>query len=710
MEERDQRGFTLVELLVVVAVLGIILSAVAGSLIVVVRTTGATAHRLSQSHDAQLLSTWLVPDLQSAVGPVGLVGSARIALKAPDPSLQVGACPAGAQRFGELHLAWNDAATNIAYSAIYAIDTTRWALTRTFTVTPPAGTPSSGSFVVVHNLEDPRPFPVGPAVASGTERYPACFLQTGSKMTVTVTTLVTGEENKGSVPYSFDVIAQTRTPFGPAPVPSVSPPALISLLSQDIAPRDGIVDTVVATFDQLVGCTTSSCNPSNWTVVGQPGTSGPVTNVVTSANTAAISLTPSTTVDTAAASMTVSLNSGSLVWASGAVTLPPTPVLDGMPPLLVGASSMDTGGGPAGAPDGKLDGLRLTFSEPLNDRPREQDFALTGAPAGSAIALSATSVAGSGTTYTLPALPASVVDTVAAGMRLVIAPAVASDAVNNRSPRADVAVSDGMAPVIDPLVKPIARDIDENGKADRLVLQFSEPLGPTVTASQFSLTSAPSSAMVSSGVTSGPTATLTLNEGGGLQNTTTAGFTVAASSDPNGLRDGAGNLTAFSAQAVVDGMAPVLVALGTPADGTGTVAGQIEDGDTLDVVFSEAPASVAATLTMAVQNGVDPGTSFSVPGLISAFTVGPAAHYSTNKADCTLSTSSPPLTAPAAPLGTPPSWVVRLTLLSCTAVGTLEVAAADAGSATIAPGLADAFGNAASASQPPAALPMATYF
>ena len=63
---REERGFTLVEILISMAILGILITAVGGALIVSLRTTEATKARLSQSHDVQIASAYVANDVQSA--------------------------------------------------------------------------------------------------------------------------------------------------------------------------------------------------------------------------------------------------------------------------------------------------------------------------------------------------------------------------------------------------------------------------------------------------------------------------------------------------------------------------------------------------------------------------------------------------------------------------------------------------------------------
>ena len=62
----DERGFTLVELLVASVIVGIIMSAMATAIIVGLRTTDEANTRFSESHDAQIASAYFVTDVQSA--------------------------------------------------------------------------------------------------------------------------------------------------------------------------------------------------------------------------------------------------------------------------------------------------------------------------------------------------------------------------------------------------------------------------------------------------------------------------------------------------------------------------------------------------------------------------------------------------------------------------------------------------------------------
>ena len=68
----SEQGFTLVELVVTMSIVSIIVASLAGSFIVGLKSMGSTQQRFDQSHDAQLLSMYFIPDAQS-VDPGGVV-------------------------------------------------------------------------------------------------------------------------------------------------------------------------------------------------------------------------------------------------------------------------------------------------------------------------------------------------------------------------------------------------------------------------------------------------------------------------------------------------------------------------------------------------------------------------------------------------------------------------------------------------------------
>ncbi len=104
-DDRDESGFTLVELLVATVISGIIIGGIASILIVTLQSYPRSAAKLSASENAQLLSTWLLPDVQSADGAACGIQ----APPAPDKRPVVTA-PACAAPDDKLRLTWSDAA------------------------------------------------------------------------------------------------------------------------------------------------------------------------------------------------------------------------------------------------------------------------------------------------------------------------------------------------------------------------------------------------------------------------------------------------------------------------------------------------------------------------------------------------------------------------------------------------------------------------
>src|SRR3954464_6554175 len=61
-----EAGFTLVELLIGIAIAGMLITVIGSAMVVGLKTTDATTQRLSESHDAQISSAYLANDVQSA--------------------------------------------------------------------------------------------------------------------------------------------------------------------------------------------------------------------------------------------------------------------------------------------------------------------------------------------------------------------------------------------------------------------------------------------------------------------------------------------------------------------------------------------------------------------------------------------------------------------------------------------------------------------
>ncbi len=130
LRRNSDAGFTLIELMVAIAILGFIMLPIASGFFVGVRSINDTSNRFKASTDAQLLSIYLPPDVESATsatttssGCTGLVGTAKLQLV-------------------------NAAST---YKIVYTLSTASpWTLTRYVCSTGAAATP----IVVARNIKD----------------------------------------------------------------------------------------------------------------------------------------------------------------------------------------------------------------------------------------------------------------------------------------------------------------------------------------------------------------------------------------------------------------------------------------------------------------------------------------------------------------------------------------------------------------------------
>jgi prepilin-type N-terminal cleavage/methylation domain-containing protein len=64
--QTDESGFTLVELVISMAIVGLLIGAIGSALFVVLRTSDVTNHRMAESHDVQITSAYLANDVQGA--------------------------------------------------------------------------------------------------------------------------------------------------------------------------------------------------------------------------------------------------------------------------------------------------------------------------------------------------------------------------------------------------------------------------------------------------------------------------------------------------------------------------------------------------------------------------------------------------------------------------------------------------------------------
>jgi hypothetical protein len=180
---RAEDGTTLVELLVAIAITGLIIGPISAGLIIGLRTSGETATRLAGSSEAQFLSIVLPPDIESTGNAAGDVVVSTTANTECSGITNV------------LRLRWttSDSGTSTTYQAAYAITGTAiagWKLKRSFCV----GAGAATTRTIARNL------------ASATA---ATTATTGTKVSMTVT------EAKSAVTptaYTFTISGNRRTP------------------------------------------------------------------------------------------------------------------------------------------------------------------------------------------------------------------------------------------------------------------------------------------------------------------------------------------------------------------------------------------------------------------------------------------------------------------------------------------------------------------
>jgi len=166
-----------------------------------------------------------------------------------------------------------------------------------------------------------------------------------------------------------------------------------------------------------------------------------------------------------------------------------------------------------------------------------------------------------------------------------------------------------------------------NGRIDTVVVTFDEPLAASTATAPWTLANVPSGGTLQSVSTSGSTATLTLTEGTGAEDTAVGTFTVALAADSSaGIRDSAGMAASFTARAPADKAGPVLVSLADQPAGSGvrgTAVGRAQAGDTLDVTFSEPIQAPSTSQVVRIeQESNSSNSTLVVPGVVTVTDMG----------------------------------------------------------------------------------------
>ncbi len=176
-----EAGFTLVELLLAIVVMGMIMAPLTAGVIVGLRTTADANNRLAGSNDAQLLSIWLPPDVHSAGNQAGDV------VAAPTANTEC----SGVTNL--LRLRWRETqSSTTTFIAAYAVQSNSgtWRLVRYSCVHAGAAT----THVIARNI-------AGSSAAT--------VAVTGTRVELTVQTAGTATDPSG---YTFKISGNRRTP------------------------------------------------------------------------------------------------------------------------------------------------------------------------------------------------------------------------------------------------------------------------------------------------------------------------------------------------------------------------------------------------------------------------------------------------------------------------------------------------------------------
>jgi prepilin-type N-terminal cleavage/methylation domain-containing protein len=192
--ERDEAGFTLMEVLIATVVAGILLIGVTSGFVVALKGTTGVSDRFIESHDAQLLATYYPEDVQSTVPD-------SVDTNKTTPT-GCASTPVGTTNV--LRLQWTDVSTSTAYSVSYRYYSPAagsWELRRYFCSRPGSTSTAPATYqVVAHDLADPA------------VNAPSVSQSPGAEISLT---LYAAKASSESSSYSYTFTASMRTPGSP---------------------------------------------------------------------------------------------------------------------------------------------------------------------------------------------------------------------------------------------------------------------------------------------------------------------------------------------------------------------------------------------------------------------------------------------------------------------------------------------------------------
>lgn len=203
---RTDDGFTLIELIITVAIVGIVVTALSGMLIQYLKSSVDTQARLAESTDQQFASAYWQQDVSSlgvsgyAAGAADPFPVAKSTWTASAPSGVTGGCASGFPGSLVVGFAWNDYPINSdpdttwsspnINAAVYSVVTTdnvTWKLYRTRCIPGK----STATNIVSRNLTEPP--------------TPTCFNKAGSAL---------GSCDTSAVPYTVTLLLKVHSADG----------------------------------------------------------------------------------------------------------------------------------------------------------------------------------------------------------------------------------------------------------------------------------------------------------------------------------------------------------------------------------------------------------------------------------------------------------------------------------------------------------------
>ena len=402
---------------------------------------------------------------------------------------------------------------------------------------------------------------------------------------------------------------------GSAPADGARPVLVTGTLEMRDVDDDGRVDRVASTFSELLA---ASSDTAPWTLTAVPS-GGTLASVSTAGANATLAIAEGAgALNTAVGTFRVALAAsatGIRDAAGNQASLASTAPVDRATPVLASLLMQDT------TLNGKVDRTLATFSEALAAYSAgTAPWTLANVPSGGNH--TATTVAGAVATLTI-AEGAGAANTAVGAFTVALATNAAGirDAAGNLSSFAGSAPADGARPVLVAGTLEM-RDVDDDGRVDRVASTFSELLAASSDTAPWTLTAVPSGGTLASVSTAGANATLAIAEGAGALNTAVGTFRVALAASATGIRDAAGNQASLASTAPVDRATPVLASLLMQDV---TLNGKV---DRTLATFSEALAAYSAgTAPWTLANVPSGGnhTSTTVAGAVATLTIAEGA-------------------------------------------------------------------------------------